>query len=219
MWRICAYVLKPPNRRLARGRARRLSCRYLSPPVPAAAGFSASGGDGKGSGPGTGAGPGGVGCNGSGSGSGGNGAGIGGAGEGGPGFSSPPKGRQGDGGVNIMRKTVTFCTIFALGIFSARADDDTWHNIYHSLKRLFTGNDSHRHATSTTHRHRTAKRAESSFSDKASTFTFVKSGSCSIQLVVYRLPYEHPISRSHTTSSTQPAPAVRRFCHFAAHAR
>jgi hypothetical protein len=41
-----------------------------------------------------------------------------------------------------MKLVLLYCLFLAVGAPHARADD-TWHNIYHSLKRFFTGDDKH----------------------------------------------------------------------------
>jgi hypothetical protein len=48
-------------------------------------------------------------------------------------------------GVN-MNRVLLFCFLLSAAAPHAQADD-TWHNIYHSLKRFFTGNDRRSHAT------------------------------------------------------------------------
>ena len=60
---------------------------------------------------------------------------------------------------SAMNRAALVCTILALAGPLARGDD-TWHNVYHSLKRYFTGSDNHRHSASTSSggRHRKPKR-------------------------------------------------------------
>jgi len=41
-----------------------------------------------------------------------------------------------------MNRVLLFCLLLATAAPSSQADD-TWHNIYHSLKRFFTGEDKH----------------------------------------------------------------------------
>jgi hypothetical protein len=45
-----------------------------------------------------------------------------------------------------MNRVLLFCFLLSAAAPHAQADD-TWHNIYHSLKRFFTGNDRRSHAT------------------------------------------------------------------------
>ncbi|HEY0789674.1 MAG TPA: hypothetical protein VGD78_01300 [Chthoniobacterales bacterium] len=56
-----------------------------------------------------------------------------------------------------MKRAVLLLAILTLWTPLVRADDDTPHNIYHSLKRFFTGSDGH-HASPSSSRHRSGKR-------------------------------------------------------------
>jgi hypothetical protein len=46
-----------------------------------------------------------------------------------------------------INRILLFCALLSLAASTARSDD-TFHNIYHSLKRFFTGDDKHSSATS-----------------------------------------------------------------------
>ncbi|MBW0001581.1 MAG: hypothetical protein JO015_21000 [Verrucomicrobia bacterium] len=105
-----------------------------------------------------------------------------------------------------MKKIVAFCAIFALGILSARADDDTWHNVYHSLKRFFTGSDSHHHHSteSTTHRHRSAKRTASPTPSSASS-----SSSSSVAATAKKTQNSPANGASENSPEAGPSPETR----------
>ena len=45
-------------------------------------------------------------------------------------------------GVNIRPTSLALAFALALGVSSTVRADDTWHNVYHSLKRFFTGSKS-----------------------------------------------------------------------------
>jgi hypothetical protein len=47
--------------------------------------------------------------------------------------------RKAVNGVNVRLMSVALALVIALGMSSTVRADDTWHNVYHSLKRFFTG--------------------------------------------------------------------------------
>ena len=50
-----------------------------------------------------------------------------------------------------MNRILLFCVLLLAATPHARADD-TWHNIYHTLKRFFTGGEKHQTVTQRKHR-------------------------------------------------------------------
>jgi hypothetical protein len=59
-----------------------------------------------------------------------------------------------------MNRVLLFCVLLSAATPHARADD-TWHNIYHTLKRFFTGGDKHHSAASRRHRSASHSHAQS----------------------------------------------------------
>lgn len=45
-------------------------------------------------------------------------------------------------GVNVRLMSLALAFVVAIGVSSTVRADDTWHNVYHSLKRFFTGSKS-----------------------------------------------------------------------------
>jgi hypothetical protein len=56
-------------------------------------------------------------------------------------------------GVNIRPTSLALAFALALGVSSTVRADDTWHNVYHSLKRFFTGSKSSPTPSPSAHHH------------------------------------------------------------------